>query len=108
MIPAEEALNLPSAQLTEDERSSIGKVLAEIEAHVRNYMQRRGVDITVAETNANVISEVNRRLRAAGYSTEWQAMVQPHPLNKALATHVGFKLAMAPSENAYKRHDGEQ
>lgn len=101
MIPAAEALKLPTAQLTDEERAAADKLEADIEEHVRVGMQRRGVDLSIKEINGNVIAEVNQRLKAAGFTPQWQAQVERHKLNAALQAHVGYKLSLSPSDQAY-------
>lgn len=102
MIPATEALRLPSAQLSVDEIAAADALEAEIEAHVSKFMERRGCDFVVKETRNNVIAEINQRLKTAGYQFQWQPLVEQHPLNKAVQKHVGFRLTLAPNDEAYR------
>ena len=44
MIAAIEALRLPTAKLSTEERARADKLEAEIDLHVRKNMERRGVD----------------------------------------------------------------
>jgi creatinine amidohydrolase/Fe(II)-dependent formamide hydrolase-like protein len=102
VIPATEALTLPTAQLTAEEIEQANVIETTIEAAVREHMRHSGLNILVKETNSNVIAEVNQRIRKAGYTTQWQPHVEQHPLNKAVSTHTGFDLAMFPTDEIYQ------
>jgi hypothetical protein len=103
VIPAVEALHLPTAVLSDEERAAADVLEAEIEEHVRKNMSFRGIDLEGKESRANVISAVNHRLVAAGYNAQWHLTAEKHPLNAALTKVVGFKLALAPNADAYKQ-----
>ena len=102
MIPAIEALRLPNAQLTVEEIAAADALEAFIEDHVRKNMARRGCELAVKETNANIIAEVNQRLKAAGYLPQWQALVERNKFNAATQQHVGFQLALGPTDESYR------
>lgn len=105
MIRAEAALRLPTAQLNEEEIRRANIIMQEIETSVMAKMERRGVDLNIAESSSNVIAEVNQRLKRAGYNAQWQALLETHPLNKATTKHVGFKLSLSPSDESYQAAD---
>ena len=102
MIPASEALNLSCAQLTVEETAAANALEAFIEEHVRQHMARRGCELAVKETNANVIAEVNQRLKWAGYIPQWQALVERNKFNAATQQHVGFQLSLGPTDESYR------
>ncbi len=102
MISAVEALALPSAQLAPEEIEAAYVLESEIEKHVRADMTRNGVAIQGREKNPNVIAEVNQRLRAAGWSTNFEFIVDKHRLNAALTTTVGYRLLLTPSDESYR------
>lgn len=102
MIAAIEALRLPTAELSDEERAGADALEAELEKYVRENMSFRGIEYEGKETRANVISAVNHRLVAAGYNAQWQLTANKHPLNAALTQIVGFKLALAPNADAYR------
>jgi hypothetical protein len=102
VTPAAEALLLPSARLTDDERAAVDKLEKAIDEHVHKSMAYRGVDFTGKETNLNVLAEVNQRLKDAGYTLEWKYLVERHQLNAALTKMVGFQLVLGPSDEAYR------
>lgn len=105
MIPANEALLLPTARLSEEERTAADKLDAEIDLAIRANMERRGMDMKCKETNANVVAEINRRLVRAKYKPQWKPISEPHPLNKALLIHTGWNLSIAPTDLAYDEAD---
>jgi hypothetical protein len=102
VIRAEAALRLPTAQLSEEELRKADTVEREIETLVLKGMERRGVDLNIAETSSNIIAEVNQRLKQAGYNAQWQALIESHPLNKAMNKLVGFKLSLSPTDESYR------
>ena len=102
MIPATEALALPCAQLNDSEKDAADKFEAFIEEHIKTSMGRNGVDLTTAVTNANVVAEVNQRVRAAGWTTLWTPLVEKHRFNQAQNVHTGFKLSLFPTDEAYR------
>lgn len=102
MISAAEALRLPSAQLTPEESASADALEMSIESYVRLKMERRGCEYTTPETRPNIIAEVNQRLKTAGYQPQWQALVEQSVVKGAAPRHVGFKLALAPTDEAYR------
>jgi uncharacterized protein YcbX len=102
VIPAVEALQLPGAALSAEEREAADKLELAIEAHVRSKMTRQGVTFVTEETRGEVIADVNQRLKAAGYQSQWTAQVEQHPLNKALQRVVGFSLSLAPTDESYR------
>lgn len=106
MIPAHEALKLPTAQLSEEQMHRADALEADIDRTVRSSMERRGCDIETKETDANVVAEVNQRLKTAGYSTEWRPNVEQNRLNPTMMKHIGWKLTLAPTDVAYKLAGG--
>jgi hypothetical protein len=102
MIPAAEALALPSAQLTDEEKAAADKLEALIEEHVRMGMRRNGVNLQTPMTHPGIITEVNQRLRTAGWVGEWQPLLETNSLNRAMQKHVGFKLSLYPTDESYR------
>ena len=101
MIRAEDALKLPNAQLSEAELQRADKALEQIEAYVREGMQHNGVDLKLTEREPKVIAHVHQQLKLAGWTPTWEALVEGHALNKAIRQVVGFRLILAPSDEAY-------
>jgi hypothetical protein len=102
VIPAIEALQLPSAVLSDEERAAADELEKMIEEHVRKRMEFRGIEMEGKETRSNVLAAVNHRLVAAGYNAQWQLQANKHPLNAALTQIVGFKLSLSPNADAYR------
>jgi hypothetical protein len=102
VIPAVEALKLERAQLTPEDIEAINALELEIEAHVRENMEWRGVQFESKEKRPNIIAEVIQRLKVAGYEPRLEFMVEPHPLNKAIQQLVGFRLSLSPNDEAYR------
>ena len=102
MIPASEALKLPSAQLTDEEKAAVERMESEIDEGVRTGMEHRGIDLNFTETNGNVIAEVNQRVKKAGFNAQWIKLVQKHKFNAALTETVGYSLSLSPTDEAYQ------
>jgi len=101
VISAAEALRLASAQLTDEEKQAADGLEILIEEYVRKGMKRNGVDLETKMTNRSVIAEVNHRLRAAGWSTQWEPIVERHKLNAAVQSVTGWRLSLFPTDAAY-------
>lgn len=102
MITAVEALALPTAQLTEEEKTAADDLERLIDEHVRKGLQHRGVDLDISCTNGNVLSAVTHRLIEAGWIAEWTPITKQHALYRNRIEHVGFKLSLRPSVKAYQ------
>lgn len=106
MISAREALALPCAQLTEEQKKAADGLEAEIDAHVRKFMAVRGVEFSTTEKDPNVIGEVVARLKLAGYQVDFSIDSEPNKLNPAMRKHTGFTFGFAASVDelrAYRR-----
>lgn len=101
MITAKEALTLDSAKLTAEQLILVGKLEADIEAHVRKFMEHRGCDFQTEITDPNVISKVNQHLRQAGFATEWRFIMEKHRLNAAINKCVGAQVSLHPTDESY-------
>ena len=102
MIRAEEALRLPSAQLSEAELKRVDLIMSEIETGIRVGMKYNGMTMTLKESDASVIAAVHQRLKLAGFNAQWNQLVEAHRLNKALRECVGYQLTIGPSDEAYR------
>jgi hypothetical protein len=103
MISAAEALSLPRAQLTAEEKAAADALESLIDENVRISMSRRGCNIEGKEFNPNVIAEVNQRLKTAGYMTNWQFVIEQNRFNKAVQQPIGFRLELFPTDEAYRK-----
>jgi len=104
MIPAVEALDLPSAQLTADELAAANMLEAELEAHVRKFMQRRGPEpFRTPEIRGNVISEVNQRLKLAGWAPIWSQLGEQSRVTGKLTINA-YQVDFPPSDDSFAAH----
>lgn len=102
MISAADALRLPTAHLTDEERAAADRMEAAIEAHVRLAMNRDGCQFRTTEMQGPVLAEVTHRLRAAGWEPKWNAEMEPSPFAERGQRHVGWTLVLVPSDDAYR------
>ena len=104
MIHATEALKLPTAQLNDADKAAVDEYEKVIEQHILKSMERRGCELKLdlSEKDANVIAELNQRVKMAGYNPKWQQLVEQHPLNKAVTKTLGFLLFICPSDESYE------
>lgn len=103
MISAAEALQLPGAQLSVEEVQAVSDLLYEIDAFVKRNMKRSGCAFFTKEKRANVIVEVDSRLRdpSLGYSTQWEAQAEVSTFAPESAPiHVGYRLILKASDEA--------
>lgn len=101
MIPAAEALLLPSAKLSAEEQTAADELERAIEAHVLEKMERGGCIYQTREQSAPVLAEMALRLRRAG----WHAQVGPWIVQTPFSrepTRVGSTFALVPSDDAYR------
>ena len=103
MIPAADALDLPTATLSADDTSAADMLEAEIEAHVRKSMAVNGIEFKTDVVKPVVIAAVNQRLKQAGWVPQWQMLVEQGKFTKEQRV-VGFGLQMAPSDEAFASH----
>ena len=106
MIPAAEALRLPRARLSDSDAAAVEALLAEIDAHVRAHVTRRGdvVSIPAGKVNADIVGEVTHRLRKLGWVCGWQQIAGRNPITMQ-ETIIRFDLALTPEDAAYDAVD---
>jgi hypothetical protein len=103
MIPASEALALPTAQLSDEEKAAADKLEAVIEAHIRKTMKFQGCLFqTKEETNESVAVIVGHRFKAAGYLVQWNPIVEQNKFNASVRTLVGWQFAFMPTDEIYR------
>ena len=101
MIAAADALLKNSARLNADELAAVDEVERAIETYVDRHMERRGCyGFCTRETRANVLAEVNQRLKSAGWVVDFRARLEPGMLSQEM-THVGFEIVLMPTDEAY-------
>lgn len=101
MISAVEALRLPIAQLTQDERESADSLAGAIEAHIRLKMSYAGCQYDAYETRANVVADVALRLRQEGWQVRCQPLFEQSRLGMGQG-HYGFQFVLVPTDEAYQ------
>ena len=100
MILASDALRLPCAQLTENDREIVDKLLREIEEGIRTRMRRNGFDFQTNNTNPAAMFEVVCVLQDHGFAVNCQLLAQPPRLQGGQPTHVGYALSVVPTKEA--------
>jgi hypothetical protein len=104
VIPAVDALQLPSALLTHEDLAAVEKLETEIEVHVRRTMGRRGPEpFKTGEVRGNIIAEVNQRLRAAGWAPVWSQLGEQSRVTGKV-TVIAYGLDLPPSDATYAAH----
>ena len=104
MIAALDALRLPRAALSDAQRDAVAQLSATLDEHIRAHMERRGCELVTRVTDANVVAEVIRQARAAGWSVQAQGVAEPSPFGGPPRV-VGFALNMAPRDDVYSLAD---
>lgn len=102
MIPAVEALRLPIAQLTQDERDSADSLAGAIEGHIRLKMSYAGCQYDARETRANVVTQVALRLRQEGWQVRLQPLFEQSRLGMQGQQLAGFQFVLVPTDEAYQ------
>ena len=101
ILPASEALRLPSAQLTEDEKKIVDKVLADIDAEIHKHFKRNGFEYSTNCNNPAVVFEIAQLLQDAGYMVQCQPRLSQNRFNPQGPPNIdGFVLLCAPSREA--------
>lgn len=98
MITASEALRLPSAQLTEDDKGIVAKLLREIETGIQTSMKRNGFEFQTNNTNPAAMFEVVVILQEHGFTVQCQPLLNQPAIHGGRPTHVGYALQCAPSQ----------
>ena len=101
---AAEALGLPCAQLSEEERQRVKDLETEIENQIHQKMARRGMEVNLMETNPNVMAELGQRAKNAGYKVEMLPLTKRNRFNTAAEDHVGWRFIMIPGDEAYLKN----
>lgn len=102
MISAVDALALPCAALSADERAAVDALEGDIDTHIRTSMTYAGCEFTGKETRPPVLAALLLRIRTAGYAVDMQYFMEKHRLNAAAPMQiVGFQLRINPSGESY-------
>ena len=104
MIPAAQALRLPRAQLTPEEKHAADVLEQAIENHVTAHMTRAGCEepFTTKEKRPAVVAEVTQRLKRSGWIPVWHRLVEQGQFSNNQVV-VGWRLAgLGPTDEAYR------
>lgn len=104
MIRAVEALRLPSAKLSPEERSAADTLEGQLDAHVRLHMVRGVLHYDTRETRVPVVTEVQCRIRAAGWQLDTLALKSRSVVSGQEVT-IGYRFMLTPSDEAYRAAD---
>ncbi len=104
MIRAVEALRLPSAKLSPEERSAADALEGAIDAFVRQHMVRGCLSYDARETRVPVVTEVQCRIRAAGWKLDVLGLNQRSAVSNREMT-VGYRFMLTPTDEAYRAAD---
>jgi hypothetical protein len=105
VISAVEALRLPIAALTAEQRASVSRVLELMERHVVQRMSSVGVQFEIYETDGPVIGAVTTELRRLGWNPRFMPLMKPSAISGAQNQHVGFTVVLIPSDAAIDEAD---
>lgn len=100
MITAAEALRLSGAQLTEDERAIVHKLLTILDEEIPKRMKRNGFEFETNNTNAAAMFEVVTILQDHGWIVQCAPKIQQSRFSNNNPMHVGYTLSCSPSKNA--------
>lgn len=106
MRPAD-ALRLPRARLTEDQRKVIAVAVQMLEGIYEKHMMRSGISVDMQCDDPVVLHELERHCKGEGWITnvvpDW---VAPR-VSGGRPTLRGFKLLLTPPQSAYDEADAE-
>lgn len=97
---ATEALCYPCAQLNEDDRMIVGKLVGEINEAIRTKMRRNGFEFETSNTNAAAQFEVNALLVHSEWDVNCQPLFKMSRFQGAQPEHIGYKVSCTPSKAA--------
>jgi hypothetical protein len=102
MIHAKDALRLPDAQLTDDDRAIVDKLLRELDDGIRRHMKQNGFEFTTNNTNAAAMFVVMTILQDHGFVVQCTPIVNQSRIAGGQGTHVGYQLHCVPSAESIK------
>jgi len=103
LIPAEEALQEPSAKLTPEDEAAIEKLVLIVNDAIKNkkVMKRNGFQLTTDCNNPVAVFEFTMQLQDAHYSVNCQPILVPNRLNpNGPPRHEGYMLGVIPTKEA--------
>lgn len=106
MKPAD-ALRLPKARLTDDQRKAITKAIGMLEGVYEQGMSRAGISVDMQCDDVIVLIELERHCKNEGWLTQITPDWRPPRVQGGPPTLVGFKMQLAPPLSAYNDVDAE-
>jgi ssRNA-specific RNase YbeY (16S rRNA maturation enzyme) len=103
-IEAANALALPVAQLSSEEKREVDKLLDGMRSYMQLNMQYRGIDYKTDVTNMNVVAAVREIIRRHGFDVQVLAMQENARLQGAAPRVIGHIILCAPSSATYQAH----
>jgi len=102
-----DALRLPRARLTDDQRKSIAKAIEMLEDLYEKFMSRSGITIDMQCDDFIVLYELERHCKSGGWITQVSPDWTPPRLRGGKPTLQGFKMILTPPLSAYDEVDKE-
>lgn len=106
MRPAD-ALRLPGAKLTGEQRKTTARAVEMLEALYKEHMTRAGMSVDMQCDDPVVLHELDRYCRSEGWLTQVIPNWVPPLVKGAAPTLKGFKMLLTPPLNAYDEVDAE-
>ena len=106
MKPAD-ALRLPNARLTTEQRRTIAKAIGLLEGLFEKSMTRSGISVDMQCDDLTVLYELERHCKNEGWITHTAADWVPPRIQGGQPTLRGFRLMLTPPLEAYKEADAE-
>ena len=102
MITAREALQLPSARLSDDDAAVVAEIMERIDVLVRREFRRAPLRIPVAEAALSpvVAAEITQRCRRAGWRVGWEQQAGVSAITRQ-QTITGVYLILEPGLGSY-------
>ena len=103
MITAREALQLPSARLSDDDAALVANAMANIESMIRHEFRRGPLRIPIPREYQSpvVTAEIKLQCRRALWRVGWEQQVGRHPITGEQAV-LGQYLTLEPMPEAYE------
>jgi hypothetical protein len=102
-----DALRLPRARLTDDQRKATAKAIELLEGLYEQSMSRAGVIIDMRCDDFTVLLELQRHCEAEGWLTQVAPDWQPPHVQGGRPALRGFKMNLTPPRSAYDAVDAE-
>ncbi len=100
-----DALRLPRARLTDDQRKTIAKAVEMLENLYDEAMTRSGIVVAMQCDDLVVLHELERHCRNEGWIARTEPDWEPPRVRGAPPVLKGFKLFLSPPQSAYDEAD---